>query len=161
LGSLIDVALSEDVRRIATTATGKAAGPVAGALIKNKLFSRGARKELEGAFISALALAAEGSRAGGEPGGQLHWWTVHGDSFFAPFEDANVGMVVSRCAMTGTDHSEISGLLHDAIRLSDLDPSQFGQDHDVDFDHFAEILPLCVIQAIVYAALLPGAREFP
>jgi HEAT repeat protein len=158
LGNLIDFALSEDIRKLATTAAGKAAGTVAGALIKNRLFSRGAKKELEGAFVSALAVAAEESRAGNDPGGQLHWWTEHGDSFFAPFEDANVAMVVSRCAMTGVDHSEISGLLRDAIRLSDLDPSRFGQDHDIDFNHFAEILPVRVIQAVVYSGSNPSSK---
>ncbi|KAF0957418.1 HEAT repeat domain-containing protein [Rhodococcus sp. T7] len=158
LDYLSEIIRSVDVEKLAQKATVKAATTAATKLVNEAIFARAAQKELEGAFVSGLAVAAERARMT-DPDEQLMWWSEHGRTFFEPFEsNKNIIAVVSRCAMAHADSAEIKGLLHDALTLSGNDPPKFEADHQIDLDHFADILPTCIIDAIIYTGSGPSSR---
>jgi HEAT repeat protein len=157
LAHLLD-ALPADLHKVAVAAASKAAGTAVAELGKKVTFTHFAQNEILGAFVSALATAAERSRSSVGPDAQLRWWSQHADGFFAPFENKNLAAVVSKCAIVGDKFSEISDLLQDALVLCDIDPEKFGEAHEIDFRYFCDILPALIIDAIIYTGSQPSSK---
>ncbi|BBY65490.1 NACHT domain-containing protein [Mycolicibacterium helvum] len=117
----------------------------------------------------ALAIIKRKKPATDSP--QTQWWDGHGKAIFAPFEDQHLAAAVSKCAIGTPDPADIRRQLTKAIttrrrHLLKRTPgyanlTDFGKKHDIDADHFCEILPACVIDAIITAGAQPGSRITP
>jgi HEAT repeat protein len=183
------------VQKAATSAAAKAAGILV-AQIGQRFRGERARRELAEAFTAALAYAAYEARNRRDTGGEIRqdgwwkrlrkgvvaffkgkkfdineaqteWWDRHGKAIFVPFEDPDLALAVSRCAIGDVDPEAIRRLLTQAITTrrrhgfrrtpSYADLADFGEKHGIDAEYLCRILPGCVGDAVRSAAAVPGS----
>ena len=174
LALLVTIITSDQARQVAIKAAEKAAAAAAVAIGKQAVNSITARRQLEGALLAALATAAVKARTSETPGSE-EWWERHGTKVFAPFTDHTLAATISRCAIVGghraDNHAALKEHLAAAVtrrrRRPRFNPIKrplyasleaFGAAHDIDADYFCEILPACVIDAIISAGALPQGQ---